>query len=257
MTRSQQISLGLKTFGQATGFIFRNNLAWTFLIPVALNILLFIGGQALIIDLMTYIKGIFLDWINLDKNAFWGGIIGTLLSILTEILFFFVFAYIAGYIIIILMSPLLAYLSEKTEQILTGKKYNTSFSQLMKDVSRGIAIALRNLFLELFFMVIIFFVNFIPLIGWIGTIILFLISSYFYGFSFIDYINERQKMNIKDSVSVVRKYKWIAISNGAVFSIFLLIPFCGAFVSVFVAIVSVVAAAIAMHKTNAYSEEPD
>jgi CysZ protein len=179
------------------------------------------------------------------------------MAVLIRVLFFFIFVYISGYVIIIILSPLLAFVSEKTEQILTGKKIETSLSQIISDALRGILIALRNLFLELFFMVLMFFASFVPFIGWLGTIVLFLISSYFYGFSFIDYTNERKRLTIRESVTVMRRYKWIAVSNGAVFSLFLVIPFCGAFVSVFVAIVSTVAATIAMHQTNAFSEEPD
>jgi len=128
---------------------------------------------------------------------------------------------------------------------------------MIKDMIRGIVIAVRNLMIEIIFVILAFFVGFIPIIGIIGAIVLFLISSYFYGFSFIDYMNERKKLTIRESVSVGRKYKWIAISNGAVFSISLLVPYCGAFVSLFVSIIAVVAATIAMHKTNAYSAEPD
>ena len=257
MTRSQQIGLGLKTFGQATGFIMRNKLGWTFLVPIALGVLLFIGGQALIINLMDNLKSYVFDLINMDKNAILGGIIGGVLSILMEVLFFLVFAYISGYIIIILMSPLLAYISEKTEEILTGKKYKTGFFQLLSDIIRGIIISIRNLLLELFFIFLAFLFSFVPVFGWLGAVVLFFISSYYYGFSFIDYINERKKLNIRESISVGRKYRWIAISNGAVFSISLLVPFCGIFVSLFVSIIAVVAAALAMHKTNAYSAEAD
>jgi CysZ protein len=257
MTKLQQIGLGIKTYGQATGFIFRNKLGWTFLVPIVLNILLFIGGQALLSNLIDYSKDFLLGLINIDRSGIWGGILGFFMAGLIEVLFFLVFVYVSGYVIIILMSPLLAYISEKTEEILTGKKYNTSIGQLLRDVLRGILIALRNLFLELFFMILAFLVGFVPVIGWLGAIVLFLISSYFYGFSFIDYINERKKLTIRESISVGRKYKWLAISNGAVFSFSLFIPFCGTFVSLFVSIVAVVAAALAMNKTNAYSSEPD
>jgi CysZ protein len=257
MTRTQQIGIGLKTFGQATGFIFRNKMGWTFLIPIALSVLLFIGGQALIVDFIKYLKEILIQWINIDKTGIWGGIIGFLLTFLIEVLFFLAFAYVAGYIIIIIMSPMFAYLSEKTEKILTGKTYSTSFRQLLHDILRGILIALRNFFIELLFIILAFLVSFIPVIGWIGTVFLFLVSSYFYGFSFMDYTNERKKLTIRESVTVGRKYRWIAISNGAVFSITLVVPFCGVFVSIFVSIVAVVAATMAMHKTNAYSAEPD
>lgn len=257
MTKFKQIGLGLGTYGEAIGFIFKNKLAWTFLVPIGLNILLFIGGQALTEDLISYLKELMLGWINLDGNGFWGGLLGGVVAVISEVLFFLVFAYISGYVVIILMSPLMAYLSEKTEKILTGREHHAGLAQMINDILRGITIALRNLVIEILFLLLMFVVSMIPVIGWLGPIVLFFISAYFYGFSFIDYNNERQKLSIRESVLVVRKYKWIAISNGSVFSITLLIPFCGAFVSLFMAIISVVAAAMAMHKTPAYSSEFD
>jgi CysZ protein len=255
MTGAKQFGLGVKTYGQAISFIFRNKLGWTFLVPVGLTILMFIGGQALVNEAIDFLQEEILGWVNLEESGFWGGLLGGVVGLLTEILFFIIFAYISGYIVIILMSPLLAYLSEKTEQILTGSEYSVGISQMIKDIVRGIFMALRNLFMELLLLLLMFLVSFIPVVGWLGTIVVFFISAYFYGFSFIDFNNERQKLNIRQSVKVVRKYKWVAIANGLVFSLFLLIPFCGMFMPLFVSIVSVVAAALAMHKTDAYKQE--
>ena len=255
MTGAKQFGLGVKTYGQAISFIFRNKLGWTFLVPIGLTVLLFIGGQALVSELIDYLQETILGWVNLENSGFWGGLLGGVVGFLTEIIFFIIFAFISGYVVIILMSPLLAYLSEKTEQILTGNEYSVGISQMIKDIVRGIFMALRNLFMELILLVIMFLVGFIPVIGWLGTIIVFFVSAYFYGFSFIDFNNERQKLSISESVRVVRKYKWVAIGNGLVFSLFLLVPFCGIFMPLFISIVSVVAAALAMHKTEAYRSE--
>ncbi len=257
MTRINQISLGLSTYGEAFRFIFKNKMAWTFLVPIFLSILMLIGGQALITDLVSYLKELALNWLNIDKSGFWGGFLGGLVAVLVRIVAFLVFAYLSGFIIIILMAPILAYVSEKTELIITGKTYSFNLKQLLKDMLRGILLALRNFIIEIFFLIAMFFISFIPVIGWFGTIVLFLVSSYFYGFSFIDYNNERQKMSIRDSVGLVRRYRWLAISNGSVFSFFLVVPICGSFVSTFAAIVSTVAATIAIHKTNAYNSETD
>jgi CysZ protein len=255
MTGAKQFGLGIKTYGQALSFIFRNKLGWTFLVPIGLTILLFIGGQALVNEAIDYLQETLLGWANLEEGGFWGGVLGGVVGFLAEVIFFIIFAYISGYVVIILMSPLLAYLSEKTEQILTGNEYSVGVGQMINDIFRGIFMALRNLLMELILLALMFLVSFIPIIGWLGTIALFFISAYFYGFSFIDFNNERQKLNIKQSVKVVRKYKWVAIANGLVFSLFLLIPFCGIFMPLFVSIVSVVAAALAMHKTDAYKQE--
>jgi len=141
-------------------------------------------------------------------------LIGRVLSFFINIVFFIVFAFISGYIVIIIMAPVLSYLSEKTEKILTGNKYNANFLQIIKDILRGVFIALRNLFIYLLFVVLMFFISFIPVIGLFSPFVLFIISSYFYGFSFIDYINERQKLTIKKSVANIRQNKGIALGIG-------------------------------------------
>src|SRR3990167_3745253 len=102
---------------------------------------------------------------------------------------------------------------------------------------------------------------FIPFIGGlIGSILLFFISSYFYGFSFIDYNNERRRLTVKQSVQFMRANKGMVIANGLIFSFFLLIPFCGTTLAGFVAIISVIAATVSTHKVvdlsnNSYAKK--
>ncbi|MBN1250989.1 MAG: EI24 domain-containing protein [Bacteroidales bacterium] len=247
---SKQFYIGIKNYSKATSFIFKNNLAWTFLIPIVLNIILFIVGQAFIINFIDYIKELIINWVNFQDSNFLKGLIGGIITVFIEILFFLVFAYISGYVVIIIMAPVLSYLSEKAEKILTNQVYNSDFKQLVKDIIRGIIIAIRNLFLELFFVLLMFVISFIPVIGWLGTIVLFFISAYFYGFSFIDYINERKKLNIQESIANIRKYKGVAIGNGSIFAVSLLIPFCGSYISLFLVNISIVAAVISMKEIS-------
>ena len=108
MTGAKQFGLGVKTYGQAISFIFRNKLGWTFLVPIGLTVLLFIGGQALVSELIDYLQETILGWVNLENSGFWGGLLGGVVGFLTEIIFFIIFAFISGYVVIILMSPLLA-----------------------------------------------------------------------------------------------------------------------------------------------------
>ncbi|RLD77335.1 MAG: hypothetical protein DRJ07_14860 [Bacteroidetes bacterium] len=252
MTNFHQIKLGLKSYNQAFSFIFKNKLGWTFLIPVVLNILLFAVAQNNIIELIDYVKGFVESWSLIKDSEFLSGAVSIVVGFFIEILFFIAFAYLGGYIVLMIMSPLLSYISERTEQILTGKDYSFNLGNLLKDTFRGIIIAIRNMLIELIFLILAFLVGFIPIIGWIGAIFLFFISAYFYGFSFIDYYNERQRLKIKESATLVKKYKGIAISNGSVFALSLLIPFCGSYLALFVAILSVVAATLAMTEASAY-----
>ena len=255
MNFGKQIGLGFKTYFNAIGFIFSKGLWWAFLFPLALNVLLFLGGYSLVESVTTDIQ----SWVAGSWSAEGGdfflseylpGFIEVVIGLLLKVVFFFVFAYVGGYITLILLSPLLAYLSQRTEEIISGKTYPFNVHQFVRDIARGILIALRNLVLETGWMILLFILAFIPVIGWLGALPFFIVSAYFYGFSFMDYTSERRKMNISGSVAFIREYKWLAIANGTLFFLFLLVPFCGVTLSGFLAIVSVVAATLAVNEIS-------
>ena len=249
MVFSKQLELGFRTYFKAISFIFSNNLWWTFIFPVVINILLFLGGYAIIESYTVNLQDWLTDKIGIDRTDFFlSQFAGAAVWILLKVLFFFLFTFYGGYITLIILSPLFAYISERTEEIVSGKKYPFDLNQFLNDILRGVFIAFRNLFLETVWMILLFILSFIPVIGWLGAVPLFIISAYFYGFSFIDYTSERRKMKIGKSIEFVRVHKWLVISNGTMFSLFLLIPFCGVLLSGFVAIVSVVAATLAVNE---------
>jgi len=250
-----EFKIGLKSYKTAISTIFNNKMAIYFVIPFILNIVLLIFGIKYIFELVEYSTKIFREWINFDSSDFLGrsfvkeffyGLITTILYIV----FFITYMLISGNIITILLSPMFSLISEKTDTLLTGNEYKFELKQFLKDIFRGIFISARNTIIELFFMVIMLFVSFIPVIGFFSPVFMLIISAYFYGFSFLDYSNERNKMSIRKSVEFVRKHKGLVISNGLVFSIFLFIPFCGSFIAIFVSIISVVAATISAVQVN-------
>jgi CysZ protein len=266
----KNFGIGLSSYGKAIELLFSKGLIWYMIFPILLNLLFLVLGWLGIGSITNFVE----NWIEgitkIEKDSFVGaeyltpvstyisGIASGFVWVLMKFIFFFVFAYFGGYIVVICLSPVFAFLSEKTEEILTGNKYKFNGDQMMRDVVRGVLLALRNLFIELFYMIVIFILGlFIPLIGGIiGSVLLFFISSYFYGFSFIDYNNERRRMKLKDSVQFMRANKGMAIANGMVFSIFLLIPFCGTTLAGFVAIISVIAATVSTHKIVDLSNNP-
>ena len=247
----KDFGFGLRTYSEAMHYIFRKKLAWFFIFPLLLNILLFWFGWEYIGNLSEQSRVFLENWIDLENADFWGSgflraTIGGFIWIVFKILFFLIFAYFGGYIIIILMSPVFSYLSERTEKIKTGNDYPFQFKQFVRDIIRGIFIAVRNLCIELLLTVLMFILSFIPIIGWAAAIFLFFISAYFYGFSFMDYAIERKKLNITQSVQFMRENKGIVIANGFVFSLCLIVPFCGVSFSSFAAIISVVAGTLAV-----------
>ncbi|MCT4646062.1 MAG: EI24 domain-containing protein, partial [Carboxylicivirga sp.] len=138
-----------------------------------------------------------------------------------------------------------AFLSEKTEEIISGKIIPFNITQFSKDIIRGVLLALRNMAVEIGLTLLLFVLSFIPIVGYLTPIALFLVSAYFYGFSFMDYTFERKRFKIDYSVRFMRRNKGLAIGNGFVFSLVLLIPYIGVMIAGFVSIVSVVAATLA------------
>lgn len=251
MSILKDIQFGIAGYSKAISFIRKNHFRRFFLVPVALNILLFAFGISYVNSLTTDTLSFFQSWAEPDSWDFWGAeflveTIGFLIWLILKIFFFFLFAFIGGYVVLILLSPLLAYLSEKTEQILNQKEYPFSWSQLFKDMIRGIIIAIRNFFFEMIAMVLLFFFSFIPVIGFLSAPLLFIVSSYFYGFSFLDYTAERRRLKLKESVFFINRNKGLAITNGSLFAGALLIPVIGVSLSGFMAIISTVAATISI-----------
>jgi len=251
MSLVKDFILGFGSYTKALSFIFKHRMQWTFLIPIALNIVLILLGVNLVANISTLLDGMLSAYLNPESWEFWGSeflanSVGILIKVIMQLLFFFLFAFLGGYIILIIMSPLLAYISEKTEALVKGTDYPFSWIQLFKDALRGIVIAVRNFVLESFAIVILFILSFIPLVQLISAPALFLISAYFYGFSFMDYTAERRKMKVGESVSFIRRNKGIAMGNGAPFAFTLLIPVIGVTLSTFLAIVGSVSATLAI-----------
>lgn len=150
------------------------------------------------------------------------GIIWYLIRLLFEILIATTLMRFAKYLVVILLAPLFSKISQKVEFILTGNRYRFSFPQLINDIKRGVKIGVRNIMWEVFFFTVIFLIG---LIGWgdfsISPVrhVLFFISFYYYGFSFMDYIHERLQMNVQESTQLARENRGIALSIGSVYSI--------------------------------------
>ncbi len=254
MTFIKGLKLGIKSYSKAFTFIKKHKLTWYFLFPLILNIILFSLGYSSTVSLSTKWFVYIMDWLNVDAWNFWGsGFLSSMLllfmNIVLRLLFILIFAYIGGYIIIVLMSPVFAFLSEKVETILTGNEYPFEFNQFIKDIWRGIKLATRNFLIEMGLTILLFILSFVPIVGLFTSLTLFIISSYFYGFSFIDFSLERKKLDIKESIAFVKTNKGLAIGNGSIFSLVLLIPFIGVLVSGFISIIAIVATTISTTET--------
>ncbi|MCG2430562.1 EI24 domain-containing protein [Aequorivita xiaoshiensis] len=133
------------------------------------------------------------------------------------------------HIVMALSAPFMSPVSEKIEKHLYGvdnidhsHRNTTNAGQLW----RGIRLNVRNLLMELMITIPIILIGFIPVIGIASSILLFLVQSYYAGFGNMDYTLERH-FKYAESIQFVKRNRGLAIGNGMVFMLVLLIPVVG------------------------------
>lgn len=216
----RSIIFGYKSYIRAIKFIRENKMYIYFLFPV----ILFIG--------IYYLGFIFESWKDeaaksKEPDGFWLKIWAAVVYGYYTAMAYLVFKFMR-YILIILMSPILSIVSEKVERIITGNVYKFNLQQLIKDIKRTINLSIRNLIWEFgiiySFWIIIFCIGWVfhipsVITGYIQLSLSMLVGFYYYGFSFIDYMNERRRLSISESVVFVRKHRGFALALGSVFTI--------------------------------------
>lgn len=207
--------LGVRSYYKAIKFIIAHKFYWYLIIPAILMLIIY------------YIGSLIKNSYTLPKAENMNEIVWYLIYLLAEISIAILLMKFAKYLVVIILSPLISYLSMKTEKILTGNTYPFSFRQLVHDVKRAGKIVIRNLMWEYFFFLIILLVSFL---GWEDPksspifYLTFVIGFFYYGFAFIDYINERRRLDIDESIIFVRKHRGLAIVIGGVYSLLILVP---------------------------------
>lgn len=142
------------------------------------------------------------------------------------------------HIVMAFSAPFMSPVSEKIEfHIYNRAKHthrNTSFSQ---QLIRGIRVNVRNLIRELLFVIPLIILSFIPVVGILATIFIFVIQSYYVGFGNMDYTMERH-LGYKESIRFVRNHRGIAIGNGIVFMLMTFIPILGFIITLPISVVA-------------------
>ncbi|MCG8575052.1 MAG: hypothetical protein MI810_09235 [Flavobacteriales bacterium] len=218
----QLLLLGYRNYFKGVQFLIKHKLYWFVLFPMVLFAGIYWLGHYF--ESMEYSVKKELEESGAHIESL-NGLVWMTIKMLFFDALYIIFTKFTMYIVVIILSPALSILSEKIEEILTGNKYPFNFWQLVNDIKRGARIALRNIFWEYFVIVIVMGIAaFFG--GTLKSIIIFsipvMIGFYFYGFSFMDYINERRRLNIQQSIYFVSKHRGLAIAVGSIYSIFFL-----------------------------------
>ena len=228
----KDIVTAIQAYGQAHQFIRRHNLWKWIIIPGIIYMLLFcismyfFGKSATSVIDFLLIKTHLNEWVISMRSrilGFFFTLAGMMLWVILMLFYFSLFKYLW----LIIGSPIFAFLSEKTEAIIEGKEFPFSFKQLLKDIARGIGIAVRNTLWQTVYTVSILLLSIIPLVGWVTPVFAVLIECYYYGFSMLDYSCERNKLSVAESINFIGARKGLAIGNGILFYLMHLVPVLG------------------------------
>ncbi|HEX5651936.1 MAG TPA: EI24 domain-containing protein [Chitinophagaceae bacterium] len=138
---------------------------------------------------------------------------GMMLRLVMVLFYFSLFKYL----ILIIGSPVFAYLSEKTEAIIENREHSFNWGELRKDCARSIKLALRNCLWQTFYLFTLILLSLVPVVGWITPVIALMLEFYYYGFSMLDYSLTRNQFSPSQSLHFIGRHKGLAISNGFLF----------------------------------------
>jgi len=220
----KNIILGVKEYSGALELISKLKLWKYFIIPILISVVtaVLIGIEAYVLsdNIGSYIAKLWI-W-DFGKETFTSisNFVGLVIILIIGLILY-------KHIIMALSAPFMSAVSEKIEHHFYGDAVHLHIkSTFTQQLVRGIRINSRNLLKELLITFPILLLKFIPVINIFSMILLFLVQAYYAGFGNMDYTLERH-LNYKKSVQFVGENKGIAIGNGIVFMLFLLIPVIG------------------------------
>lgn len=212
----KNLVFGYRAYFKAIKFIGQNKLYWFFAIPAVLMLVIYKIGEMI---RNHYIPP---DAENMNE------IVWYLIYLLLEITIALLLMKFAKYLVVIILSPLLSSLSMKTEKILTGNTYPFDLKQLISDIKRAMRIVVRNMMWEYLIFIVLLIVAYVlggeeyadsPIFY-----LTFLVGCYYYGFGFLDYINERRRLDMDQSITFVRDHRGLSVAIGSIYSLLIFVP---------------------------------
>lgn len=241
----KDLLLGIKSFSKAHRAIIKYNL-WSFIfIPGLINLIFFVGFILFLVYQWDSYDFSFLDIPSCaDENGLsnlyckvYNGFVywfKNILKFLIVILYLAIYLYLYKYFILIIFSPFYSFLAAKIhqkEKINSGSDIDEiqsfSWKQFAKEIVRGVKMAFKYSFFELFFSGLTLLLLFIPVINLIQPLILLIISAYYYGTNMLDYTLEVNQMNSKVSYRYTINNKSACLGLGIGYRLLSLIPIYG------------------------------
>ena len=242
----EQVVLSLKYTFRAFLLISQMKIRYIYLLPFVIQIVLmglgFRFSWPFQEQIVNSLSGLFSDYSESNSAIeFLVSVMSVAAWVIIQAFTFIVLGVISGYVTLILLSPVYAWLSEKTESEITGIKEEFNLLKFVKDVLRAIMLVLRNGMVQLLITIGLLIVGFIPVLNFLVAPALFLVTAYFYGFSILDYSHERKNLSMGESIKATKKLRFASVTLGSVFFVCYMIPWIGPFLASFISFPLVVA----------------
>jgi uncharacterized protein involved in cysteine biosynthesis len=217
---------GLRSYLRVPGTLRQYKLGHYLLAPAALSFLLslliltaVIFGAIGLSSLVDQVIEISIRWIDTAVN-YAAGILGAFAMLA-------LFVFLHKRIVLIVLAPLLARLSELTVRGIEGNQFKVQLDPKAA-LKRGLYINTRSLFIELFATLSLLAMAFIfpPIAPFIAALV-FLIESRFAGYGLIDFPLEYKGFTIEESIAHAKARRGLATGLGAGYFLILAIPIVG------------------------------
>ncbi|MDO5788703.1 MAG: EI24 domain-containing protein [Fusobacterium sp.] len=222
------ITLVFNSFSDSFKVIKDAGLRKFYFLPGIISMFLFGGfiylGEYLSLNLASALENFF-------KLQEYGSILYIFIKILVWICTVFFYYLVYKSLLLVIISPILGYVSEKVETHLTGKKFDFTFKDNLRFLIRGIDIGLKSFFKQMVGTCVVMLLGFIFPINLSIPLLIFIIQGYFTGFSFMDYTLERYNLSPKESLDFLKKQRVYAALCGGIFTLLFFIPVVGIFIA--------------------------
>lgn len=222
------ITLVFNSFSDSFKVIKDAGLRKFYFLPGIISMFLFGGfiylGEYLSLNLASALENFF-------KLQEYGSILYIFIKILVWICTVFFYYLVYKSLLLVIISPILSYISERVETHLTGKKFDFTFKDNLRFLIRGIDIGLKSFFKQMVGTCVVMLLGFIFPINLSIPLLIFIIQGYFTGFSFMDYTLERYNLSPKESLDFLKKQRVYAALCGGIFTLLFFIPVVGIFIA--------------------------
>lgn len=218
----KEIVIALQGWEDARLFINKHRLFRWIVFPGIIYIALFIAGMSFFWQSSdTVVSWVSRQlrieaWLQKERSEWLSFLLVMTGVMLRLVLVLFYFSFFK-YVILIIGSPVFAYLSEKTEATMEGKEYAFEWTSIKKDCARSIRLDLRNCGWQSVYLLALILLSLVPVVGWVTPIIALLIECYYFGFSMLDYSFARAGLSPAQSIHYTGQHKGLAIGNGFLF----------------------------------------